>query len=72
VNKSLSNESGNKSEGLHDVAVDLPELVDGGIELPEGDEGDGEESKVTKKGLNLSTNGKRQLCTTILHFEQFF
>ncbi len=41
-----SNESGCKTEGLHDVAGDPPEHGHSGVELLEGDDDDG---KITEK-----------------------
>ena len=55
----FSYESRNESEWLHDVAVNVFELVDRRKELPERDECDRSERKVTKKNLNLSTNCQR-------------
>ena len=68
-----SNNSGHETESLHDVAVDLPELAVGEVELPERDDRDAHEGKVPEERLDLSPEGQRQLRAAIgLHLWQLF
>ena len=64
-----SNNAGYKSKRLHDVAVDLLVLVERHVELPQRDDRDADEGKVSEKSLNFSTDFDRKFGATIrLHF----
>lgn len=61
----ISNDSWNKSEHLHDISMDVVELPDVGVHLPDGDKSNSKESKGSNKGLNPMANGCWQLWPAI-------